>query len=170
VIPSGRWFCSIHSTVLRPSRRSSLQLAAVQQHLAEAEVVPHRGDQPAASERIAGGLRDWVAVLGFNHFQHSLFARPVDQKPGASPFPAGTQKAGVGHTQRGEDALLQEILESLPRSQLDDVAQHINRKTVAESPARLEGQRAGQAPAKACIHFSSIRLSTFTIQALQVIP
>ena len=35
-MPAGRWFCSIHSTVLRPKQAHPVQFAAVQQHLAEA--------------------------------------------------------------------------------------------------------------------------------------
>ncbi len=79
---------------LAAQQAHTFQLAAVQQHLAEAEVIPGRGDQPAAAKGLAGGLGD--IVPGFDDFQPAAPRPGRRWRPGGSTFSGGTQKAVSG--------------------------------------------------------------------------
>ena len=97
----------------------AVELAAVEQHLAEAQIVGCSRDQPAAAgEHLArlGHIEGGIARL-----------RRLDQ---AAKRRLRHMKAGIHHMQRTEDAVLEELVEWLFRRDLDDVRQHVDPPTV----------------------------------------
>ena len=120
---------------LRRQQPHPVELAAVQQHLAESQVVARRST-PRRRRRNASGARP----PGVAH-RRPLAGLRIDLRLGeAGGRPPGRGETGVGHAERAGDAPAIEIAERLARDDLDDAAEHIGRHAVFPGRARLEHQ------------------------------
>src|SRR5262245_45607901 len=113
------------------------ELAAVEQHLRELEVVLGAGGEPAG----AGEVHAVELLVGIRLEVAALSAR-VDRGH-ALGFVAGEREAAVGHTERREDPLLEEHVVRLARHHLADSAQYVEAREAAVAPQRggLEVER-----------------------------
>ena len=128
----------------------AVELAAVEQHLAEAHVVGGGRGQAAAAGEELGGLEVVGAAA------EALRARPACRR-GCSCRPARTgglfgrhPERGVLHAERPEDALLQVLVERLAREHLDQVALDVDRDAVVPLGPGLLAQRDLRPACRSC--------------------
>ncbi len=103
------------------------ELAAVQQHLAEAQVVGRGRGKTAATHEQRGGLGDVP--------QRRPAARGRVDQP--RELVRRHEEAGIDHAERLEDPVLKEPVERPARSDLDQAAQHVDAMAVFPGFARL---------------------------------
>ena len=122
----------------RPRRQQpgAAELAAVQQHLHEPQVVSRRGVEPAAPGR-PGRRQGAHFVVG--ELQPAVVRRLVNPG-GAVDLSRRHEEPGVDHAEGLEDALEQELVERLPRQLLDQIALHVDGDAVVPFGARLRPQ------------------------------
>jgi hypothetical protein len=122
---------------LRCQQPGPIELAAVQQHLAEPEIVGSGRYSSAAA-------RDPAARVGDVAHRRSCPARRIDLRLGDTRRPfAGCGEPRVAKTERPADPRVDEIGQILPRYDLDDPPEDVGLHAVFPGRPRLEHQRQG---------------------------
>ena len=125
---------------LRAEQPHAVEFAAPSHHLAEAQVVHGRGDQPAAA-----GVEGGVFVVGEGFLAHLherfFFSVPVVVGQEAIHLLRRHVEERVHHAEGLEEALLEEDVEGLAAQALHDEAGHVHGDAVVPPIARLELQR-----------------------------
>ncbi len=130
-IPGGSAFVVICLHRLRAEHAHAVEFAAIQQHLAKAEIVGRGRNQAAAAGKQLRRRRDVPDPRPFRH-------RRIDE---AVELRFRHVEAGVDHMQRRKDAALQELVERLTGSHLDDPAEHVDAPAIFMDLAGLMGER-----------------------------
>src|SRR6185312_4171039 len=94
----------------------AVKLAAVEQHLAEAQKIRNRGDDASAAPEERLRLADVAFRKGLG-----LRARHGDE---TSKLVLRHREAAIDHVQRAEEAALQKLIEGLSRHDFNDAAEH----------------------------------------------
>ena len=113
----------------------SVQLPAIEQHLAEPRVVGGRGYHPAAARRPTRLVRHIEDRRP--HSSHRIGLRLGD----ASDFRRRDIKAGVGKSERHGDPLGDELIQSRAGNNLDNPTQHVDGHAVIPRRPRLMSKR-----------------------------
>ena len=116
---------------MRAEHAHAVEFAAVQQHLAEAEIVGRGRNEAAAAGKQLRRRRDIPDRRPFRHGR-------IDE---AAELGFRHVKAGVDHMQRRKDAALQELVERLTGSDFDDPAEHVDAQAIFTDFAGLMGER-----------------------------
>src|SRR2546425_11641074 len=103
----------------------AIEMAAVEQHLAKARVVPRRPGGAGAPRVILLRRRD---VEQLDRLARRLVRR--ERLRQTANLVLRYEECRVGHLERGEDALREELAEGGSRDRLDPAAQHVGRKAV----------------------------------------
>ena len=103
---------------LRPEQALAVEFAAAAQAFAKAQVVGRGRDQPAAARRCR---RRRLEVAELRRRELAFGRRQITLRQARRARRVG-EEGGVGHAERVEDALLQEVVEGLARDLLDQVA------------------------------------------------
>ena len=107
----------------------AIQLAAVDEHQAELQVVLGRAEQTAAAGEV--GAVDEVRLT-----LHPAQLAVLPRVPRRRARVAGRVEVRVLHPERVEDALLRELIEAHARDDLDDAGEHVEAVLGAVGPAR----------------------------------
>ena len=124
---------------LRPEDPHTVELAAVRQHLGEAQVIAGRRDKAGAAHLDLGRLAV-SAGLGIVHHDHAAFRRRRVVHGEAIELLVGDVEVRVDHVQRVEDPLLQELAEGLAGSDLDHPARDFEADAVVPRGAGVSEQ------------------------------
>jgi hypothetical protein len=110
----------------------AVELAAVEHHLAEPQIIRHGRHQP-------GAAREQRRRLGEGSIRINLYAdRWVEQTGNLfRRYPEGS----VDDAERFEQAAVEKLIERLARGDLDDPSQHVNAVAIFPDLARLMSER-----------------------------
>src|SRR5208283_5012420 len=114
----------------------AVKLAAVEQHLAEAQKIRNRGDDASAAREERLRLAD-VAIR-----ERGLGLRPRHGDE-TGKLVLRYREAAIDHVQRREEAALQKLIEGLSRHDFNDAAEHVVTDGIFPDFARLVQKRQG---------------------------
>src|SRR5215470_17564278 len=106
----------------------AVELAAVEQHLAEPQIIRHGRHEPVAAREQCGRLAP-VSI------RINLYAdRWIEQ---TGKLLRRYKEGGVDHAERFEQAAVEKLIERLARGDFDDSSQHVNAVAILPDLARL---------------------------------
>ena len=113
----------------------SIQLAAVEHHLREAQIVGRRRIQTAAARRQARHFAD--QRIPWQRGERALGLVPCVDRRDPRQLRFWYEEAGVLHPERREDPVAQEVRKRFPRQLLDQIALNVDGHAVDPLLARL---------------------------------